>query len=357
VWVAVQNVLWFSAMLSINDTLCSLAPTQRIPFYSELAHAALQAYDLGAVTPVFLQHNSGITYCITTPHGSPCFLLKVHQPAGEGDQPTPAQIHARMVWLASLSATADLTVQTPLPNRQQCLLTSFIPAPDHEPVHCTLQRWIDGAHVDGDFTIAQITAVGSMMAKLHTHSQQRQPAALEQLPTADAANLHQHMLSLNRAVQLGLLSADQFITIKRAAGRIQALVARLGHTHTTWGAVHGDLHHANLLFCDMQARPIDFDALHVSYYLRDLGITLYHILHQDQQVRQALLAGYCSIRVVPTEQVACLEAFVTWAAIENLAFQLTLPDQRASSRFAHNLRQLADIFSTKLIAETAFALV
>jgi Ser/Thr protein kinase RdoA (MazF antagonist) len=342
--------------LSIDDTLRTLVPSQRASFYTELAHSALRAYDLGAVTPVFLQHNSGITYCIMV-HGSPRYLLKIHEPAGEGDKPTPALLQARMAWLAALSDAADLTVQTPLENRRQSLLTTFIPTPYHEPAYCTLQRWIDGTHVDGDFTVAQIAAVGSMMARLHIHSTQWQPAASEQLPAAEAADLASHITSLRGAVQLDLLSAAQFATIERASGHIQALAARLGQTYTMWGAVHGDLHHANILFSGTQAQPIDFDALHVSYYLRDLGITLYHILYQDPLVRQALFAGYCAIRPLPAEHRSYLEAFVTWAAIENLAFQITLPDQRPSPLFARNLCQLADIFCAKLIAGTAFVFV
>jgi Ser/Thr protein kinase RdoA (MazF antagonist) len=343
-------------MLSINDTLSTLAPAQHPSFYTELAHTALQAYDLGAGTPIFLQHNSGITYCITTAQGVPRFLLKIHVPAGEGSNATPAHIHARMAWLVALSATTELMVQTPLPNNRQSLLTSFIPTPDHEPVHCTLQRWIDGDHVDGDFTIAQISAVGRMMAQLHIHSEQWQPAGPEQLPTADAADLIPQIASLYAAVQLGLLSAAQFTVIERAGGHIQAITTQLQHMQTTWGAVHGDLHHANILFRDTQARPIDFDTLHVSYYLRDIGVTLYHILHQEHTIRQALLAGYCSLRALPTNHLSYLDAFVTWAAIENLAFQITLPEQRTSPLFAHNLRQLADVFCPMLIAKTAFVL-
>jgi Ser/Thr protein kinase RdoA (MazF antagonist) len=80
-------------------------------------------------------------------------------------------------------------------------------------------------------------------------------------------------------------------------------------------------------------------------------------LYQDQSVRQALLAGYCSIRPLPAEQLAYLEAFVTWGAIENLAFQITLPHQRTSPMFAGNLHQLADVLCTRLIAKTAFVLV
>jgi Ser/Thr protein kinase RdoA (MazF antagonist) len=95
----------------------------------------------------------------------------------------------------------------------------------------------------------------------------------------------------------------------------------------------------------------------MSYYLRDLGITFYHILYQDQSIRQAFLAGYRAIRTLPTEHLSYLEAFLTWAAIENLAFQITLPSQHTSPIFARNLRQLADVFCARLITDTAFVLV
>jgi hypothetical protein len=73
---------------------------------------------------------------------------------------------------------------------------------------------------------------------------------------------------------------------------------------------------------------------------------------QEVAVRRALLEGYGADR--PSEEVAA--AAVCAAAIDNLAFQITIPRERTSSLTARNLRELADVFCRRLLAGEPFVL-
>jgi len=221
---------------------------------------------------------------------------------------------------------------------------------------CTLQRWVPGEHPDGDFTIPQIEAVGALMAKLHNHSVTWNAGLGSTLPTYDTDDLCREVAQLRTAVTLGLISADEYHRVEQTNHVITQVAQRLGRGPSMWGPIHGDLHHGNLLFEGTTVHPIDFDSLHATYYLLDLGTTLYHILYQDVAIWAAFVRSYQQIRVLPIVEQGTLEMFMTWAAMTNLAFQITIPGQRISPLFAHNLRQLANDFCPKVLSNVPAAL-
>ena len=49
-----------------------------------------------------------------------------------------------------------------------------------------------------------------------------------------------------------------------------------------------------------------------------------------------------------------IEAFVAYAAIDNLAWNSTIPEQAASALFRHNLQQLVEQFCTPVAERRPF---
>ena len=344
-------------MSKLASMLSELSPSKRVRHYQQLANRVLDSYALEFGTPKFLQHNSGITYRVPVRGTHQCFLLKMHDSIGEGAAQSATYSDARMSWLAEFGPVAPFAIQTPVPNRDGAFVTTVIFPQLAHSVPCTLQQWVPGEHLTSDFTLLQIEAVGAMMAKLHTYSVTRKTVQGSNLPTYDADDLCREVAQLRTAVTLDLLSADEYDRLEQTSEVITQTTERLGRAPTMWGAVHGDLHHGNLLFEDMMVHPIDFDNLHATYYLLDLGTTLYHILHQDVAIRAAFVRSYQQIASVPRVEDGTLELFVTWAAMTNLAFQITIPDQRISPIFARNLRQLANDFCPKVLSNIPFVCV
>ena len=331
-----------------NASLAALRRDQRQQLYLRLAQTALAAYDLAAVTPIFLQHNAGVTYRIEE-QSTPRYLLKLHVPAGSGVPVAVPLLEARLRWLAAVGQSTTLVVQVPVANRMGALLTSIAVAELAEPVWCSLQQWVVGAQVHGDFSTPQLTQLGVLLGTLHTASR-HQHAIAAALPRFDVAWITECIEELRPAVALTLLTADEFLTIEQAGRQLQDVWGRTAPTSERWGAIHGDLHHGNVLFMDHAARPIDFDGLHVAPYEVDLGTTLYHIHYQGAAARQALLAGYRSTEMRADWSEAELDRALTWAALSNLAFQMSLPDQRTSAHLQRNLRQLASEFCPAVLA-------
>jgi Ser/Thr protein kinase RdoA (MazF antagonist) len=344
-------------MGELTSSLSELSPIKRVERYQQIATIVLASYAFVFGTPEFLQHNSGITYRVPIRDSNQCFLLKIHDSIGEGETQSAIRIDARMNWLAAFEQVAPFAIQKPLPNRDGAFVTTIrFPQLVHA-IPCTLQHWVPGEHPTGDFTLRQIEAVGALMATLHTYSATRKAGQQSNLPSYDVTDLQREVAQLRTAVTLGLLSSDEYDRLEQTRTMITQMTEQLGQAPTVWGAIHGDLHHGNLLFEDMIVHPIDFDNLHATYYLLDLGTTLYHILHQDAAIRAALVRSYQHIASVPRAEDGTLELFVTWAAITNLAFQITIPKQRLSPIFARNLRQLANDFYPKVLSSIPFVCV
>jgi Ser/Thr protein kinase RdoA (MazF antagonist) len=261
-------------MSELTSILSELSPLKRIQYYQQLATIVLDSYALALGAPEFLQHNSGITYRVPVRGTNQSFLLKIHDPIGDGAAHSATQINARMVWLAEFGPVAPFAIQEPVPNRDGTLVTTVVFPGLVHPVPCTLQHWIPGEHPTSDFTLPQIEAVGAMMAKLHSHSATWKAVQESNLPTYDTDDLCREVAQLHHAVTLNLLSADEYHRLEQTSKVITQMTERLGREPTMWGAIHGDLHHGNLLFEDTAVHPIDFDNLHATYYLLDLGTTL-----------------------------------------------------------------------------------
>ena len=109
--------------------------------------------------------------------------------------------------------------------------------------------------------------------------------------------------------------------------------------------IHGDLHQGNVLFDREIAVALDYGTFR-SYFLYDLGVSLYHATFDPVAIRNALVAGYDSVRPLPAAAQASLEAFMIMAALFNLAFQASLPEHRLSPVNRRNMRQLVEQYGS-----------
>ena len=340
------------ALGALNAHIHSLDAAAQAQWYDEVAQAALRHYALQAPHPVFLQHNAGITYRVETPELAERFLLKIHAPVGSGSQPPLDVVEAQMRWLSWLDHQAALAVQAPLPNRAGALVTWLADPAIPEPVVCTLQRWLEGELVNGDFTLAQLERVGAMMATLHRVGGHSPEALTDALPQFDATALTDWTSKLGAAVPLGLLSPGDGELIAQACEHLRRWLSDSAGQAGRWGPIHGDLHHANILLDGDAVHPIDFDGVVVAPYALDLGTMLYHIHYQGAAAQRALINGYQRVCPLPVADHNWLDAALVCSALANLAFQVTIPEQRASPILLRNLRQLVDDFCRSLVTGT-----
>jgi Ser/Thr protein kinase RdoA (MazF antagonist) len=344
-------------MTALNDFLESLSAERVQELYSRVAYFAMGEYPLENCTINFIQHNSGITYRVEIVDSNSHFLLKIHEPVGTGSKISYEQLLAQMMWLENLSHVSAFAVQTPIQNKQGEWVTRIqVPEVD-DTLLCTVQKWVEGKHTEDDLTLQQVEAVGKMIAQLHNVSSQFDMSTKNELKREDVTDLWAEIRQLQSMIDVDVLSKAQFAALESARRKIEQILDLLGDGADVYGPIHGDLHQENLLFADGAVCPIDFDGLRNSYYLLDLGISLYHILYQGAEFCRTLVGGYSSVRELSAGERSYLDAFVTWSAIDNLAFQCTIPQQVKSKFFIRNIHQLTDEFCLKVIANEPFVLI
>lgn len=342
-------------MVYVSSLLAAMNDVQRQAYYAECATIALAHYDLGGVVVHFVQHNAGIVYRLNDADGNARYLLKIHESTGDELGDTPAQLTAQMAWLQALSEDRRVVVQTPIANRAGAFVTQVqLVGLDRLSPVC-VQRWITAQHVER-WGENHAYAVGALLATLHSISAEWPGSASEQFGSYEDRYLLEAIADLAVTVDLALISAEQYDLIRRAGERISAMLAQQARTTATFGLIHGDLHQGNVLFAGEQALALDYGAFR-SFFLYDLGVSLYHTTFDRVAIRYALVAGYAAIRPLTQADHDTLEAFMIMAALVNLAFQATLKEHRLSPINRRNMIQFAEKFCRPFVAGEPFLFV
>ncbi|CAN5427056.1 phosphotransferase [soil metagenome] len=344
-------------MLSMSALLASLSDKQRQEYYLACARVALARYALGSISIHFVQHNAGIVYRLDDANGDARFLLKIHESAGDGLLDTPEQLTAQMAWLQALTADGRVIVQSPIANLQGEFVTQVQLAGLDRLSSVCVQRWITAQHV-GHWDAEHAYAVGVLLATLHSMSEEWVGSENEQFGGYEDKYLIEAIDGLAITVDLALISAEQYDLIRQAGERIVAMLAQQERTKATFGLIHGDLHQGNVLFNGLQANGMKAVALDYgtfrSFFLYDLGVSLYHTTFDEVAIRHALVAGYAAVRPLTRVDHDALEAFMIMATLFNLAFQATLKEHRLSPINRRNMHQFVEKFCRPFVADEAF---
>ncbi len=336
----------------MSALLASLSDEQRQEYYVGCASIALAQYALGSILIHFVQHNAGIVYRLDDANGDARFLLKIHESAGDGLLDTPEQLTAQMAWLQALTADGRVIVQSPIANLQGEFVTQVQLAGLDRLSSVCVQRWITAQHV-GNWEAEHAYAVGVLLATLHSISEEWVGSENEQFGGYEDKYLVEAIDGLAITVNLELISAEQYDLIRQAGERIVAMLAQQERTRATFGLIHGDLHQGNVLFDGMKAVALDYGTFR-SFFLYDLGVSLYHATFDEVAIRHALVAGYAAVRPLTKVDHDALEAFMIMAALFNLAFQATLKEHRLSPINRRNMRQFVEKFCRPFVADEAF---
>lgn len=339
-------------MIYMSSVLAAMSNEQRQAYYLDCAKVALAHYDLDSTTLHFIQHNAGMVYRLDDVNGDPRFLLKIHESAGDGLMDTPAQLTAQMAWLQALTEDGRVIVQAPIANRHSEFVTQVqLAGLDRLSAVC-VQRWITAQHVN-HWDEEHAYTVGGLLATLHSISEEWVDSTSAQFGSYEDKYLVEAIDGLAVTVDLALISAEQYDLVRQTGTRIVAMLAQQARTKATFGLIHGDLHQGNVLFAGMNAVALDYGAFR-SFFLYDLGVSLYHATFDTVAIRHALVAGYDAVRPLTQADRAALEAFMIMAALFNLAFQATLQEHRLSPINRRNMLQFVEKFCRSFVAHEPF---
>lgn len=296
---------------------------------AEIAQAALTYYNVSNVQLTFLGQSQNTTFRVEAPTGDK-FLLRLHvgiKAAGDGSHDLwrePFVIQSELLWLNALAHDTKLTVPQPVQNRLGEWVTSFASTELGLSISCSLLRWVEGEHLDGEPTPQQVYQLGALMAQLHDHSSCWSLPSDFSRPTHDVEQLKSATSQLDTLVQSGTISTDDYQVLQKSAAQVQEFMLGLQHTHNTWGLIHADLHQGNYVFYGEEVRPIDFSRCGFGFYLYDIGESVGDL---DASLRLHFFEGYTSFRALPADYQSIVEAFFIGATVENFAFLSANPQE------------------------------
>ncbi|MBD2256063.1 phosphotransferase [Pseudanabaena sp. FACHB-2040] len=297
---------------------------------AEIARTALTHYGLPDAQVTFLGRSQNTTFRVEIPTGDK-FLLRFHsgiEVAGDSLRSfwrEPHVIQSELLWLNAIAHKTEITVPQPVRNRSGEWVTNIASTEFGSSIFCSLLRWVEGEHVDGEPTVQQVRRLGMVMAQLHQHSSNWSLPPGFSRPTHSVEQLKAATSQLDVLVQNGTISIDDYQVFQKAAAQVQEFMTGLQHAHDTWGLIHADLHQGNyVLYNNEEVRPIDFSRCGFGFYLYDIGQSLGDL---DASLRSPFFEGYTSVRALPADYQGIVEAFFVGATVENFAFLSANPQE------------------------------
>jgi Ser/Thr protein kinase RdoA (MazF antagonist) len=215
-------------------------------------------------------------------------------------------------------------VPQPVQNRLGEWVTSIVRGEPGTSISCSLLKWVEGKHLEGEPIAQQIRQLGLLMAQMHQYSSGWLFPSGFSRPTHNVEQIKAATSQLGVLVQNGTILSGDYQVFQKAAMKVQELMSNLHQTRDMWGLIHADLHQGNYVLYGEELCPIDFSRCGFGFYLYDIGQSLGGI---EASLRSHFFEGYKIVKTLPENYQSIIEAFFVGATVENFAFLSANPKE------------------------------
>lgn len=259
------------------------------------------------------------------------FVLRMYDPPHAG---LPNTRRSQVLWLQDLRRETQLLLPEPMLTVDGSPL-GYVPAsePNHSDRYCVLLRWVPGRPKTEDLSPADLSLVGSFVARMHHHAEQYS------VPRESTFRRWDWHWPFGKSAPLwskgeAFYSPGEMEVYEAAARRVRLDLERLGEGDDVFGLIHRDLNLENLVFHDGAVGAIDFDLSGWGYYLFDLykvrmGLKK-HRGDDDAPLLSTLLEGYERDRPLPEEPQKYFETFTMMLRVSAVNRQLAALHREAT---------------------------
>jgi Ser/Thr protein kinase RdoA (MazF antagonist) len=284
----------------------------------QLARVAINTYGMIDARLTFIQYGENIIYRVDLPgvnipssKSSPYlpnrYVLRIH---ATGDVEA---ISSELIWLAALDQQAGLPVPAPVSTPQGELMATILTPGIPAGRVVSLMRWLDGRRFREGFRPKHLTALGQVVAQMHSFSASWQPPAGFTRPHWDwEAQLGGSMFSVSLDELVDSMPTKYQQPFQHVSHESKQVMDALGKSSESYGLIHADLYPENVLYKAGKAYPIDFEDCGYGYWMWDIAVALckWAWMPDWERMRDAFREGYTQIRTIPEVQWKHLDLFI-----------------------------------------------
>jgi Ser/Thr protein kinase RdoA (MazF antagonist) len=211
---------------------------------------------------------------------------------------------AEIEWVRHLNHTSGINTPTPIATLKDDFIVSAVHPESGQTLSAVMYSWLEGEEIGDEPTLDQLHEVGKAIALLHQESSDFVLSSRSELPTFDDFFWGTEDFLFSEKSRLSV--ADRRL-IQEAHDRIMAYTRDLYETSPVH-IIHADCHGWNLMWQEGKLSIFDFDDCGFGVQAQDLAVALYYLDTSEQD--QALLAGYTSIKPLPTYSENAMKALL-----------------------------------------------
>jgi Ser/Thr protein kinase RdoA (MazF antagonist) len=211
---------------------------------------------------------------------------------------------AEIEWVRHLNHTSGINTPTPIATLKDDFIVSAVHPESGQTLSAVMYSWLEGEEIGDEPTLDQLHEVGKAIALLHQESSDFVLSSRSELPTFDDFFWGTEDFLFSEKSRLSV--ADRRL-IQEAHDRIMAYTRDLYETSPVH-IIHADCHGWNLMWHEGKLSIFDFDDCGFGVQAQDLAVALYYLDTSEQD--QALLAGYTSIKPLPTYSENAMKALL-----------------------------------------------
>jgi len=217
---------------------------------------------------------------------------------------TVENLKAEIEWVRHLNRTSGIHTPTPIATLKDDFFVSAVHPESEQKLNVVMYSWLEGEEIGDEPTLDQLHEVGKAIALLHQESSDFVLSSESELPTFD--NFFWGTEDFLFSDKSTLPDPDRRL-IQEAHDLIMAFTRELYETSPVH-IIHADCHGWNLMWHEGRLSVFDFDDCGFGVEAQDLAVALYYLDTPEQE--QALLAGYASIKSLPTYSENAMKALL-----------------------------------------------
>ena len=300
------------------------------------AAQALRAWDIGVADIILVSHSENIVFRVESDSGQ-AFVFRFHRPGYH----SLSELHGELQWTAALNQSGINAPVPRLTRDNRAFVSAYLPEL-LQTRHVSLVEWVEGTamatliekETDKSNLVDHFHKTGQLAARIHNQALAWQPPAGFERHAFDADGLMGKDPFWGPFWEQSKLKPAERAQIIYARDKIYSILSDYGKDRGTYSLIHADLHPDNLIITGDQVHIIDFDDAGFGWHQYELAVAISY--YQDtsffDKIREAIIAGYVSVRTLSQADIELLPVFVLIRSMVSLGWIEQRPELDSSHK-------------------------